>query len=77
MMGEGLKRAFAAAQATRNVTDDVPMMKIGTMVRLKSSGPAMMVFEARADGLIACEWFVGGDLRRDAFDAANLELVSS
>jgi uncharacterized protein YodC (DUF2158 family) len=41
---------------------------------LKSGGPTMTVTSIRdqGDGIVHCEWFAGGELKRDAFDAVNL-----
>ena len=52
--------------------------KCGDVVRLISGGPLMTVnaFGGHPDGLVVgCDWFAGDQLRRDAFDAANLVQV--
>lgn len=45
---------------------------IGAVVRLKSGGPGMTVFERRSNGIISAEWFVNDMLQRDAFSPAEL-----
>lgn len=48
--------------------------EVGTLVILKSGGPAMTVTSLRdqSDNFVHCEWFSGNELNRDSFDAANL-----
>lgn len=48
--------------------------QVGDIVQLISGGPAMAVnsIQNGRDDVISCEWFADTDLKRDAFDAANL-----
>ncbi len=49
----------------------------GDVVRLVSGGPPMTVTSLQLSDplIVSCEWFAGDDLRRDAFDASNIEWV--
>ena len=50
-----------------------PAFAPGTVVRLKSGGPAMTVSTpTRTDGVVSVEWFNGAALCRDGFDACCL-----
>lgn len=46
--------------------------EVGMVVQLKSGGQRMTIDEIRPDGIVDVLWFVGPDLRRDAFDPREL-----
>jgi uncharacterized protein YodC (DUF2158 family) len=53
-------------------------LKSGKVVRLKSGGPPMVITREPSDeypGTVGCIWFVGADLRRDAFPIDGVETV--
>lgn len=64
----------AAQSAAGGAVRDLPYLLAGTVVCLKSGGPPMTVtsINNQCDELISVEWFAGEELRRDAFDLANL-----
>lgn len=45
------------------------------VVRLKTGGPFMMVEAVRTDEAVACVWFSGEMVCRDAFHFASLDLL--
>jgi len=49
-----------------------PSFQIGTVVRLRSGGPAMVVVSVRGEST-SCEWFDEGQKRRGEFPTAALE----
>lgn len=53
-----------------------PSFRIGTVVRLRSGGPAMVVVSVRGESTF-CEWFDQGQKRRGEFPTAALECDES
>lgn len=52
-------------------------LKPGDVVQLKSGGPHMTIQGAAHGGGLLCTWFAGGEVKREAFDAAMLVKVDS
>ena len=50
--------------------------KVGDLVQLKSSGPAMTVYEVSRSGLhVKCQWFDGAKLEEGDFAMISLQLA--
>jgi uncharacterized protein YodC (DUF2158 family) len=47
----------------------------GDVVQLVSGGPPMTVQNDRVDGIVSCWWFVGDELRSEAFLPVALRRV--
>ncbi len=52
-------------------------IKVGSVVRLKSGGPAMTVDSITEANMLVCNWFNGGKCCACEFSNESLELVSS
>lgn len=48
---------------------------VGSIVILRSGGPAMTVVEIREDGFINARWFANDELKYDAFSKYELVKV--
>ncbi len=49
--------------------------KTGSVVRLKSGGPAMTVVGVDSDGRLVCKWFDGNKVSMNAFFSFELKEV--
>ena len=47
----------------------------GTLVCLKTGGPLMTVEDILSGGLVATVWFSNGEIHRDTFDRAHLNVL--
>lgn len=51
-------------------------LAIGSVVYLKSGGPALTIAETTTDSIIAVDWFAGEELRREAFHVDELTIAN-